>query len=226
MNPPLPRQFFLPPHDQARADLLGVMATLMLRPTVQLVQAFGAAAGQPETRGPADDDALLEAPWQALLARARDLGAEAVCREHADLFVAPGAPRVDPYACRYLGFGLMDQPLARLRADLSALGLTRRPDAPVTEDHLAALFESMRLLITGADGLRPQTPAAQRAFFTEHVMSWAPACLRDIREASGGGFYAALAELAQAFLDAEDEAFRCLDDEPAELSDEANGNAA
>ena len=59
-----------------------------------------------------------------------------------------------------------------------ALGLARQPGSTLYEDHLAALFETMRILIAGAAERRPASIATQRAFSTRRIAPWAVRLLR------------------------------------------------
>jgi TorA maturation chaperone TorD len=111
------------------------------------------------------------------------------------LFAATGAPCVHPYQCWYVAGWLMDRPLARLRADLLALGLTRASGVTQVEDHLGALCEAMRVLIQ-----RDEPLEVQQAFFRKHLASWSHRCLDDIAAAPGVDFYRAVAGLARSFF--------------------------
>jgi len=224
--PPATVQWPLATHEQGRADIHALMAALLLRPGMALIQALANAADWPEDVADADladagtalNPLSLATAWRKLQGCARVLGPQGVLDEHAALFHAVGAPAVDPCASLYIGGHLMDEPLARLRADLRALGLARSAGAAHTEDHLGALCETMRLLITGAPAPRPmppQTLQVQRHFFETHLLPWADACLHDLRSAPGACFYAALADCAQAFFATERQAFE-LDDTPTE----------
>ena len=70
------------------------------------------------------------------------------------------------------------------------------------EDHLGALFEVMALLIAQERPL-----ALQRRFFERHIGSWADACTRDMRQADGANFYRLVANLIDAYIAVETEAF-------------------
>lgn len=197
----------LPAHEQARADLFGLIGALLIAPPSALVLALAEAPALPGDAGGA-----LAAAWQWLLRAARSLGPEGVRDEHARLFVAVGDPPLDPCASRYLRGKPMHEPLVQLRAALRELGLGRQRDAVLPEDHLGALCESMRLLAAGGPGFARRPLAVQRQFFAAHVAPWVDACLNDMRRAEGGCFYAALAELAQGLFDLERRAFEIEDD--------------
>jgi TorA maturation chaperone TorD len=204
----------LPPAEQERADLFGLIGALLLAPPLPLLQALSVA---PEMTG-GGSDALAPA-WRALVLAARALGPEGVQREHAQLFVAVGEPALDPRASRYLRGVPMHEPLVPLRAALRELGLARQRGAAFPEDHLGALCESMRLLAAGGPGFARRPLAVQHAFFAAHLAPWVDACLRDLRQAEGACFYAALADLAQAFFDLERRAFE-LEEAMAQETDD------
>lgn len=208
-----PLEHPLPPHEQSRADLYALLARLLLAPPDEaLLQSLAQA---PALGGAADaggEGTPLGRAWDALRAAARGDGA-AIRAAFDALFVSAGQPLLNPYASLYLAGFLMDTPLAALRADLACLGLRRREGVGEPEDHLGALCEVMRLLITGAPGLPRRTPAQQALFFEAHVASWAGRCLDDIEAADAGGFYAALSGFMQAFLALEARAFELEDAE-------------
>lgn len=227
MSPPHPLEIPLPPHEQSRADLYALLAQLLLAPPDDALLAALADA-PPLDGGAADDDADADAEraplaraWDALRAAARGDG-DALRERHAELFVSTAQPLLNPYASLYLAGHLMDLPLARLRDDLARLGLRRRAGVGEPEDHLGALCEVMRLLITGAPGLPRRTTAQQGAFFDTHIAPWAGRCLDDLDAAAGlgpgGAFLGALAGFARAFLALEAQAF--------ELEAEAEADAA
>jgi TorA maturation chaperone TorD len=194
------------PEEQERADLYGFLAALLLLPEATLVSALAATSGSGD---PA---------WDAMaIAAAR--GPAAVRAEFDALFVAAGTPRLNPYQCFYRAGWLMDKPLARLREDLRALGLARAAGATELEDHLGALCETMRVLITAGEPVE-----VQRRFFSRHLAGWAQSCLRDMANAPGAQFYAALAAFAGEFLAAEEQALG-LDEAAAEPNPQRSPSA-
>lgn len=202
----------LAPEDQARADLYTLIACLLQAPpdTALLQHLAGADALAAEPPGNP-----LEQAWEKLVLAASVVEAEAVRAEFNSLFIGIGTPQVNPYACLYLAGFLMEKPLAALRDDLGRLGLARAPGIAETEDHLAALCETMRLLIMGIEAGHRQPLSVQQAFFATHLAPWYGRCLADIRQASGANFYRLVADLAEAFFDLERQAFdleEALDD--------------
>jgi TorA maturation chaperone TorD len=132
---------------------------------------------------------------------------EAVAAEFDALFVAIGTPPVNPYGSKYLSGFMNDAPLAELRADLARFGIGKIRGVGEFEDHLGALCETMRVLITGAPGIARQPLARQQAFFEVHLAPWYERCLADIAAAEGANYYRLVARLAGAFLAIEAESF-------------------
>lgn len=194
----------LAPEDEARADLYTLIACLLqAAPDAALLQHLAGA----DTLVAEPPGNPLEQAWEKLVMAAAVVEAKAVREEFDTLFVGIGTPRINPYACLYLAGFLMEKPLAALRADLGRLGLARVPGIAETEDHLAALCETMRLLITGMDRGGWQPLSVQKTFFATHLAPWYGRCLADIRQASGANFYRLVADLAEAFFDLERQAF-------------------
>jgi TorA maturation chaperone TorD len=197
---PLP----LPPEDQARADLYALLARLLLAaPDAGLLQALGAADPICAEQG----GHALEHAWHKLTLAAAVTDPDAVADEFDALFVSIGTPTLNPYGSLYLAGHLNDTPLAALRADLARLRLARAGSAGEFEDHLGALCETMRVLITGTGAVPRQPLSEQKAFFDQHLAPWYAACLADIAQAQAANFYRVVAGFALAFLDIEAEAF-------------------
>lgn len=208
----------LPPEEQARADLYALAARLLLAPPdAALLAELGGADALPSEQA----DHPLDRAWERLVAAAGVLDEAAVADEFDRLFVSIGMPAVNPYGSLYQSGFMMEKPLAGLRDDLAALGLARRPGSGELEDHLAALCETMRLLIAGAPGLPRRPLGVQKDFFARHLAPWYERCLDDLRHAEGANFYRHVADFMQSFLEVEAEAFDIDEDE-----DDAGGGAA
>ncbi|WP_066331529.1 TorD/DmsD family molecular chaperone [Azohydromonas lata] len=203
-----PVEMPLPPHEQSRADLYALLARLLLAPPDDdLLLGLAHAPALGGTAADDEDATPLARAWDALRSAARGDG-KAIRAAFADLFESAGQPLLNPYASLYLAGHLMETPLAALRDDLARLGLRRREGVGEPEDHLGALCEVMRVLITGAPPQVPRrSPAVQKAFFETHITPWAGACLDDVAQADASGFYAALAGFMRTFLDLEARAF-------------------
>lgn len=191
----------LTPEDASRADHYALCARLLLDPPDGELHA--ALCGVQ-----ADAGAPLPAAWSALGACARALPLDAIEDEFARLFISTGTPAVNPYASLYLTGFMHEKPLADLRDELAQLGLARMSGRAETEDHLALLCEVMRVLIAGEPAALRHGLDRQRRFFKAHLAPWSGKCLADIRAASGDGFYARVADLAERFFAVEQEAFR------------------
>ena len=74
---------------------------------------------------------------------------DAAVEEYNDLFVGVGKSAVNLHASHCLTGFMMEKPLVEVRATLDRLGLARRAGVSLLEDHLAALCETMRILIAG-----------------------------------------------------------------------------
>jgi TorA maturation chaperone TorD len=133
-----------------------------------------------------------------------------IAREHAALFGGVGKPEVYVYASHYLSGFLNEKPLAQLRADLAALGLTR--DASTmseTEDHVSYVMEVMRFLVAG-DDVAVSNLTQQARFFAAHVQPWVSDLCDALQANPRARFYAALAGLTRAFVGVETQAFDLL----------------
>ena len=92
----------------------------------------------------------------------------------------------------------MDQPLAVLRRDLAELGFERQEDVKEPEDHVAALLETMGLMIGGDVSVE-----VQRRFFQSHMGSWMKTFFEDLQKASAARFYRAVGQFGEQFIEFE-----------------------
>lgn len=192
--------------ETARAEVYGLLAQLYYAvPSPELLGALRVAVTQAPAAG-----AFLEAPWHDLVAAARGAADEAVASEYDALFGGVGKPEVYLFGSHYLSGFLNDKPLARLRTDLSALGLARDETMPETEDHIAYLCEVMRYLIAGDDA-EVANLTHQRDFFAAHLQPWGQALCDAVGGHPKARFYAAVAEFTRAFLGVEAQGFDMLD---------------
>jgi TorA maturation chaperone TorD len=194
----------LPPEDQARADFYALLAALYAGgPDAQLLAAI---AGAPALGVPSFVDrdaspaASLASAWERLRAASAAMAAEAAQQEYVDLFVGVGRCEVNLHASHWLTGFMMDKPLADLRAQLAVLGLQRRGDAALVEDHLSALCETMRLLIAGAPARAPADAALQRRVFEAHIAPWVARCTSAIVASTIANYYRRVAEFTDCFV--------------------------
>ena len=192
--------------ETARAELYGLLSLLFYGPpTVQTLASLRVAATEAPAAG-----AVLEEPWRVLAGLARELSDQAIQAEYEGLFGGIGKPEVYLYASHYLSGFLNDKPLARLRSDLTALGLARDEAMPETEDHIAYLCEVMRYLIDGDDAAVANL-TRQQAFFATHLQTWVLTLCQTLQSHPKARFYAALGGLTAAFIAVEAQGFDMLD---------------
>lgn len=192
--------------ETARAELYGLLAELFYAPprAALLAQLRVAATDAPAAGG------FLEEPWRQLVGVSRAMDDAQIQKEHDALFGGVGKPEVYVYASHFLTGFLNEKPLAQLRADLAALGLTRdAATMPETEDHVSYVFEVMRFLVAG-DDVSVSNLTQQAKFFAAHVQTWLPALCDALQAHPRARFYAALAELTRVFVSVETQAFDLL----------------
>jgi len=188
LHPPLAAE------DQARGDVYALLGGLFSRPPDgALLRSLGAAPRLARAEGSAWPEAFNR------LADARSvMDAAAAEQEYTDMFVGVGHSEVDLHASYWITAG--ERPLPELRAALARLGLGRRADAALMEDHLGALLETMRLLVAGGPGVLPAPVATQAAFFQRWLDPWPHRCCTAIDVCSIANYYRAVAECTKIFL--------------------------
>jgi TorA maturation chaperone TorD len=190
----------------ARAELYGLLARLWIAPPdAELLTQFGVAVTEAPQPG-----GFLEAPWQALVTAMRATTAEAAADEYDALFGGVGKPEVFLYGSYYLAGFLNEKPLAELRSDLAALGLTRDEQRGETEDHIAYVFEVMRFLIAG-DDVAVCNLEQQRRFFRAHVQPWVERLADAIEAQPRAALWREVAAFTRAFVQVETQGFDLLD---------------
>ncbi len=190
----------------ARAELYGLLARLWIAPPdAALLAEFRVAVTEPPQPG-----GHLEAPWHELVAAMRATDVEAAAAEYDALFLGVGKPEVFLYGSYYLSGFLHERPLAALRSDLQALGLTRDAARGETEDHVAYVLEVMRWLIAGDDAASCNLEQ-QRRFFRSHLQPWAGALCDAVAAHPQAEVWRAVAALTRAFVEVETQAFDMLE---------------
>jgi len=184
------------PEDQSRAEFYALLARLYAKaPDAPILALIGASE-------PWADDGThpLASSWNALILASRAMDAEAADQEYTDLFIGVGRSEVDLHASHWIVEATSERPLVGVRADLARLGLGRQAGSTLYEDHLAALCETMRILITGMDDRPPAGPATQRAFFERRIAPWVFECCNAIQQSSIANYYRRVAQLTSTFL--------------------------
>ena len=196
----------IPAEDQARANFYALQARLYASaPDAGLLAAIGGA----EDLAVESSDGLAREfgeAWRILKSASAAMGPEAAAQEYFDLFVGVGKSEVSLHAAAYLR-SQGGSVLAELRSELARLGLGRRSDVNVYEDHLAAVLETMRVLIAGAPGVAPQSLADQAQFFGPYVAPWAERCCDAIIAAPIANYYRRVAEWTKSFVAIERDSF-------------------
>ncbi len=190
--------------DRIRADFYALLARLFYAaPDDKLLQAIVIS---PEPASVRDDSPLVES-WRALAAAASAVTQEALVEEYQQLFIGVGRPDVMLFGSYYLAGFMNEKPLAQLRDDLAALGLARNEHATESEDHLAALCDVSRFLISGDMETRPASVEQQKAFFSKHMQPWVVQFCQAVMQSEKANFYKRAAAFAEAFFVIEIEAF-------------------
>lgn len=186
--------------EQARAfEYLLLGKLLRQAPTPEMLAAIAKLNG---------DETPLGLAHATLAQAAADADPAAVADEFFALFVGVGRGEVLPYGSYYLTGFLHERPLARLRSDLTDLGIARAESNFDPEDQLGLLLEVMGGF---ANGTFPADLGRQKHFFERHLATWAVRCFADIAMAPSAKFYKAVAAVGGCFLDIEARAFELED---------------
>ncbi len=186
--------------DFLRAQFYAFLSQLLAKPpSVETLEAARQLDGDNSPMG----DALT-----ALAKIAKSITHEDLEGEYSKLFYGMGqGGEILPYGCYYLTGLLYDLPLAKLREDMSGLGVEHSGENSEPEDHIAYLFEVMHGLILGRFG-DDSDLTDQRDFFEEHIEPWAPKLFTDLEAAESSVFYAAVARVGRLFVGIESDAFK------------------
>jgi TorA maturation chaperone TorD len=181
--------------DIARAQEYMLLAALLARaPDQTLLDRLSALRG---------DASPLGVAHAALAEAASSTDAGRVEREYFDLFIGLGRGELLPYGSYYQSGFLHERPLARLRADLSRLGIERVEGQCEPEDHAAILCEIMAGLISRQLSAEP---GADRALFEKHLAPWIGRFFSDLEQADAANFYRRIGTLGRVFMEIEAEA--------------------
>lgn len=182
--------------EAARAQEYALLAVLLARaPDAGLLERLARLRG---------DTTPLGMAHAALAQAAREASADRIEREFFDLFIGVGRGELLPYGSYYLTGFLNERPLARLRADLRALGIERVEEQHEPEDHAAILCEIMAGLI---DGEFSTTAERQQHVFEKHLAPWIGRFFADLEAAQGADFYCHVGSVGHLFIGIETEAF-------------------
>lgn len=194
----------LPPEEAARGDFYALLARMFrLAPDGALLASLAGAEPMP-----AEGNAPLALAWSQLVVASSVMDPEAAADEFEALFNGVGKAAVSVYAGHYAGAPSIDHPRVRLQADLAGLGLARREQVSEPEDHIAGLFEVMRVLAAGGAGRQPATLEEQKRFFEAHIAPAAGKFMKAVGAAPKANYYRTVAALGAAFLTLESDSFQ------------------
>ena len=181
----------------ARANLYGLLARLFYAPPdAALLQAIAGETMQGER---------LAAAWRELSHAAGTADPEALRDEYDSRFVGTGKAPITLYTSAYTVRFTNEVPLAELRGELAALGLSRRSGVHEPEDHIAALCDTMRHLIAAQREL-----VEQERFFNRWIAPATEGLCNAIDNDPGTAFYRHVSRFARRFFQIEQSAFEML----------------
>jgi TorA maturation chaperone TorD len=184
------------PRDESlRANTYSLLGALLAAPPADSLIRLLTQITPAEIGGDGD----LAAVWEVLRLAGERATVESLDDEYHALFVGIGRGELVPYGSWYMTGFLMDQPLAVLRRDLAELGFERQNDIKEPEDHVAALLETMGLMIGDGDA----SVDAQRRFFQSHMSPWIKTFFLDLQKASAARFYRAVGQFGEQFVEFE-----------------------
>ena len=189
----------LSPEDQARANFYALLSRFFYGPPDAGLLAALAQADDLEA-----DDKTIAARWTELGAAAASAGAEAVREEYERVFVGTGKAPITLYTSAYSMKYTNETPLAALRGELAIMGLIRRNEVGEPEDHIAALCDTMRYLVTERE------LSDQQRFFVRWIQPVTEPLCNAIEQSDQTAFYKAVGRLAKAFFSLEHSAFEML----------------
>jgi TorA maturation chaperone TorD len=182
--------------DTARAQEYALLAGLLMRaPDASLLSKLSALRGDASPLGLAHA-ALAEAAERATV--------EKIEREYFELFIGLGRGELMPYGSYYLTGFLHERPLARLREDLSRIGIVRAEGIVEPEDHAGILCEIMSGL---ASRRLPAPSGSDRLIFEKHMAPWIGRFFTDMENAAAADFYRRLGTLGRVYIEIETEGF-------------------
>ncbi|MBK0326680.1 molecular chaperone TorD family protein [Rhodobacteraceae bacterium F11138] len=191
------------PEDRLRADFYNFLGVLLAAPPTPAVLE--------QMAGLTGDDSELGQAVQGMSRVARVTKPAAAEREFNALFIGLGRGELLPYASYYLTGFLNEKPLAKLRGDMAARGITRAPNVYEPEDNIASLMEMMGGMIVGRFGT-PVPLNDQKTFWSRHIGPWAGHFYSDLEAAENSVLYASVGAAGRCFMQIERDGFRMVKD--------------
>ncbi len=182
---------------QLRSDTYSILAALLSNtPSQDLIDYLTHI--EPSS---SEDIGDMGKAWQALRVAASKVQLNELDGEYHTLFIGVGRGVIVPFGSWHLTGFLMDKPLSDLRDDLKALGIEPNEGEKDPEDHIAALCETMALIINADD----VDETRQRQFFMRHIHLWANKFFEELQTTDSAVFYKAVGLLGQEFLKLENQ---------------------
>lgn len=180
-----------------RANIYGLLSSLLAVPPDEgtlnmLSQLKGHIQSEPGTS--------MEIALHRVTTLAQNLDQKSIWDEFQVLFIGVTRGEVVPYGSFYQSGFMMDKPLAELRTCLSTLGYERREEVYESEDHVAALCDVMRGLITDPEDDFHTSLLKQQVIYHEHISPWIMKFFQDLQDAKHSDFYSSLAILGKTFM--------------------------
>lgn len=181
----------------ARAHLYRLLGRLLMAPPdLQVLELLRSVSQE------GDGDTPVAAAWKQLSIAAETAQLDQLEQEYFKLFIGLGRGELVPYASWYVNGALMERILASLRRDLPRLGIARCDDVAEPEDHVAALSETMGMIISD-----PRLSLEQTVFYETYIGSWMSRFFADLETAETADFYRSVGSLGGRFMETESEYF-------------------
>lgn len=195
------------PEELARANFYALLSRLYgAAPDAAILGVIGSADELAvETKDSTEQD--LARAWRELIAASAVMDPEAAAAEYQDLFIGVGQSAVSLHGSAYLKAASGKPFLVDIRNALARLGLARQAGVELYEDHLAAVCETMRLMIMGGGQSGPFAIERQREFFDNNVGAWVFACCDAIKAIAIANYYRRVAQLTDSFMALERDSF-------------------
>ncbi|MEK7885470.1 TorD/DmsD family molecular chaperone [Methyloversatilis sp. NSM2] len=210
MNAPTPQTltFVRDPvsdEDTARANHYALLSRLLhAAPDASLLGMLAASGDwQIDDDAPSAEAVLMAQAWNGLCAASAAMDPAAAQDEFDALFGGVGRPEIVVFGSFYLAGFVNEKPLVKLRDDLAALGFARTQGESLPEDHIAAVCDVMRLLLTDTTRSAAERALEQDRFFATHIQPWYGALCDALDAAAGANFYRRVSQYARSFLDVE-----------------------
>jgi TorA maturation chaperone TorD len=194
------------PEDQARADFYALLARLYAAAPDAGVLAALAGCDPLVVGAESEAGCGLAEAWCQLIAASKAMDPAAATDEYHALFIGVGKSEITAHASAYAR-SPGSSPLIEIRAALAKLGLARQSGVNMYEDHLAAVFETMRALILGKGARGAYSVSEQRRFFETHVSPWVLDCCAAIQNSHVANYYRRVAEFTKLFMAIERDSF-------------------